>query len=604
MNELGRWTPAMEEDARGAPSARQALHDAWGPMARAQLDLPSLLDTTARSLASIGRGGCSIRLLSDDGTRLVPVAVHHADPKVLASLLRSLGTPEEISVGCWGPLVRERRPVRVLARPGAVPPGMSPWQIELIERYGAIALLGLPLLSRDALLGALIVGRFVDPFDEDEEDAYRDAAQRIALAIDNARLFDDLRREQRRADETQATLEALVASARIGMGLVDGELRLVHVNDQLARMNGQSAEHHVGRTLREVSHPLADTVESLARRVIETGAPVLDAALRVELPPGSGDHRHLRGSYYPVSIGGGPGVGALILDVTDQVRAAEAEAHARAQAVAENRAKDDFLAALSHELRTPLTALLGWLGILRGKTPDPELLARALGIMERNVRTEARLVDDILDVSRIVAGKLRLELCALDLDTTVRAAMELVAPAAEAKVVTLEVVVAPACGAVLGDPTRLQQVIWNLLSNAIKFTPAGGRVRVEVTCAGPRAHLRVSDTGCGITAEFLPHVFERFAQADTSPTLAPGGLGLGLAIAGHLAELHGGSLTASSPGVGLGATFTLTLPTAPTAPTAPERVEGGCDPACVCGGLSAPAPPPPPGSPPHGTPCP
>ena len=503
------------------------------------------------------------------------MAVHHADPKVLASLLRTLGSPDEITVGCCGPLVRERRSVRVPGRPGEAPPAMSPSQVELLERHGAFSLLALPLLARDTLLGALVVARFAEPFDDEEEETFRDAARSIALAIDNARLFDDLQRERRRADKALATLAALVASAPIGMALVDGDLRFVHVNDQLARMSGLSAERHLGRALRELSPALADVVEPLARRVIETGAPVLDVALSLVLASASGDLRHLRASYYPVSIDGGPGVGAMVLDVTDQVRAARVEAGARAEAEAENRAKDDFLAVLSHELRTPLTATLGWLRILRTRPPDPELLRRALKVMERNVRSEAHLVDDILDVSRIVAGKLRLDPRAIEFCPMVQAAVDLVVPIAEANAVALEVVLAPACGVVLGDPARLQQVIWNLLSNAIKFTPAGGRVRLEGDLAGADVELRVTDTGRGIAAEFLPRVFERFAQADSSRIGAPAGLGLGLAIARQLVALHGGSLTASSPGLGLGSTFMLTLP---AAPELAESVERGSDP--------------------------
>jgi PAS domain S-box-containing protein len=379
---------------------------------------------------------------------------------------------------------------------------------------------------------------------------------------DDARLLHDL---QRKLAQAEATLEALVMSAPMGMALVDSGLRFVHVNERLARMNGLPVAAHLGRTLREVSPVIADALEPIARRVLDTGVPV-DAAHRLELPEGSGDVRHFRSSYFPVVVGGEPGMGAFAVDVTTEVRAAEAEGHARVAAEADGRAKEDFLAVLSHELRTPLTAMLGWLRVLRARPNDPELLARGFHIMERNVRNEAQLVDDILDVSRIVAGKVRLEPLAVDLGAAVRAAVDVVTPSAENKAIAIELRLEPAL--VLADPGRLQQIIWNLLANAIKFTPAGGRVRVEGAHAGALVELRVIDSGCGIAPEFLPRVFERFAQADTSTA---GGLGLGLSIAQHLVERHGGSLTASSPGAGLGATFTLTLPAAP-APAAGEEL--------------------------------
>ena len=228
----------------------------------------------------------------------------------------------------------------------------------------------------------------------------------------------------------------------------------------------------------------------------------------------------------------------------------------------QNRENEQFLAVLSHELRTPLTAILGWIQILRSKPFDPALLARALRVMERNARSEVRLIDDILDVSRIVAKKLPLSTCAADLNAISRAAADVVAPEAEARALTLETALDPSPLIVLGDVVRLQQVIGNLLSNAIKFTPKGGTVRIETCRDGREARVRVSDTGQGIDADLLPHVFERFRQGESGTTRAHGGLGLGLTIARHLVEQHDGTLTASSAGVGRGATFTASLPLA------------------------------------------
>ena len=232
-----------------------------------------------------------------------------------------------------------------------------------------------------------------------------------------------------------------------------------------------------------------------------------------------------------------------------------------------NRLKEEFLSTLSHELRTPLSAMISWLWMLRRKALDPEAAARAIEAVDRNARAQARLVDDLLDVSRIVTGKLQLDCRSLELGPVVEAATDSLTAAAEAKAITLARLIDPAAGRVLGDADRLQQVIWNLLSNAIKFTPRGGRVEVHLRRAGSSVEARVSDTGQGIAPGFLPHVFERFRQADPSSTRTSGGLGLGLAIVRQLVELHGGSVEALSAGEGRGATFVVSLPLA----TRPEE---------------------------------
>ena len=230
------------------------------------------------------------------------------------------------------------------------------------------------------------------------------------------------------------------------------------------------------------------------------------------------------------------------------------------QAQEANRIKDEFLATLSHELRTPLTAILGWASMLVAGSLNEHETARAFAAIERNARAQRQIVEDVLDVSRIIMGKLRLEMRPVDWRGLVQDAVESVRPAAEAKGVYLSTLLAHEAGEVTADPDRLQQVMWNLLSNAVKFTPAGGRVEVELRREGARTALQVSDTGQGIAPEFLPHVFDRFRQADMGTTRQHGGLGLGLAIVRHLVELHGGDVTAESAGRGLGSTFTLRLP--------------------------------------------
>jgi len=254
----------------------------------------------------------------------------------------------------------------------------------------------------------------------------------------------------------------------------------------------------------------------------------------------------------------------------DRTQLLERERQARAHAERMSDLKDEFLATLSHELRTPLGAILGWAQLLRRGRRSEEDVGRGLEIIERNARTQTQLIDDLLDMNRLLAGKMRLEVQPVDPATVIESALETVRPAAEAKGITLRTVLDPAAGPVNGDASRLQQVLWNLLSNAIKFTPRDGMVDVVLQQLGAHAEIRIADTGIGIAPDFLPLVFERFRQADASPSRRFGGLGLGLSIARQLVELHGGTLRGESAGEGRGATFTVALPLATVARAAPK----------------------------------
>ncbi|MBD1865282.1 MULTISPECIES: ATP-binding protein, partial [Trichocoleus] len=225
-----------------------------------------------------------------------------------------------------------------------------------------------------------------------------------------------------------------------------------------------------------------------------------------------------------------------------------------------NRLKDEFLATVSHELRTPLNAMLGWSTMLRSRQLDEATTNRAIETIERNARAQNQLINDLLDVSRIITGKLRLNVRPVILVSVIEAAIDSIRPAAEAKDIRLQSVLDPNAGPLSGDSDRLQQVFWNLLSNAVKFTPKGGRVQIRLERINSHIEVTVSDTGQGISPEFLPYVFERLQQADSTTTRAHGGLGLGLAIVRHLVELHGGSVDATSAGEGKGATFMVNLP--------------------------------------------
>ncbi|QLE47319.1 response regulator [Nostoc sp. C057] len=230
------------------------------------------------------------------------------------------------------------------------------------------------------------------------------------------------------------------------------------------------------------------------------------------------------------------------------------------QAQEANRIKDEFLAIVSHELRTPLNSMLGWVQIIRHRKLDEAITSKALVTIERNAKLQSKLIDDILDISRIVQGKIRLNLRKVDLVIVIKTAIEAIYPTSEIKDIQVESNLDSSVGEVIGDAERLQQVIWNLLSNAVKFTPSGGRVEVCLKQVNSNAQISVSDTGKGISADFLPYIFERFRQADSTTTRVDGGLGLGLAIVRHLVEIHSGTVYAASEGEGRGATFTVLLP--------------------------------------------
>ncbi|AFZ26732.1 PAS domain S-box [Cylindrospermum stagnale PCC 7417] len=256
---------------------------------------------------------------------------------------------------------------------------------------------------------------------------------------------------------------------------------------------------------------------------------------------------------------------ARLYEAEQQARSA-AEA-SREEAQAANRIKDEFLAVLSHELRSPLNPILGWSRLLQNGSLDEAKTKIALTTIERNAKLQAELIEDLLDVSRILRGKLSLTSSPINLASTIKAAIETVRLATEAKSIQIETMLDPVVGLVSGDSTRLQQVMWNLLSNTVKFTPAGGRVEVRLEQVDNQAQITISDTGMGISPEFLPHVFDYFRQADSTTTRKVSGLGLGLAIVRHLVELHGGTIEAESQGEGMGATFTVKLPLMPSVPT-------------------------------------
>jgi len=282
----------------------------------------------------------------------------------------------------------------------------------------------------------------------------------------------------------------------------------------------------------------------------------------------TGEDVHIRGASAPVVLNGQViGAVAVNTDITDRVRVGEerlqlleSERAARGEAERANRLKDEFVATLSHELRTPLHAILGWTQILKSKRQDPQVFEQGLQVIERNARAQAQMISDLLDMSRIISGKMRLDVQPVDLASVVDNAAEAVRHAAEAKGIRIVKTIDCRDGIIQGDPDRLQQVVWNLLSNAIRFTPSGGTVEVGLESKTSGVEIHVSDTGQGFDPAFAPFLFDRFRQADASTTRTAGGLGLGLAIVKQLVEIHGGTVKAESPGEGQGATFTILLP--------------------------------------------
>ncbi len=263
----------------------------------------------------------------------------------------------------------------------------------------------------------------------------------------------------------------------------------------------------------------------------------------------------------PIRNASGKIIGAskIARDITEQKRAVARLAIANEELARANRLKGEFISTLSHELRTPLNAILGWIQLLKEK-PSPDDVEQGLIVIERNVRAQSQLIEDLLDMSRIESGKLALDVQRLDLPAVVHAAIESVEPAALAKCIRLSSTFGSLDGSVMADKNRLQQIVWNLLINAIKFTPKGGSVRVTIERVHSHVEIAVADTGAGIAPEFIHQIFDRFSQGDSSTTRRHGGLGLGLSIVKHLVELHGGTVRASSPGLDQGATFVVSLP--------------------------------------------
>jgi signal transduction histidine kinase/ActR/RegA family two-component response regulator len=538
--------------------------------------------------------------------------------------------------GLAGEVLATGRPVRTANVLGD--PRLHPDYAEMIRAEGSMAVLVAPIRMGERVEGLLYVdNRAARTFTDRDETILTRLADHAAIGLRNAQLFAgeqvargeaevrarrarllaDVSRALASSSDYEATLDAvahLVVPAHADWCVVhlverDGAQRRVAVAYADAAHAALAAETvrlpPTMNWLRETGD--ARTAGREARSILLTQAtPALveeivvdddDRRILLALRPRSllvmplvargrtlGSITWLRiaagAPYSGEDLGLAEDIAARVAFAVDGARLFRQAEHARSEAERANQAKDEFLAVLSHELRTPLTSMLGWLRLLRAGQLGPDRVAQALEVVERNTRTQAQLINDLLDVSRIIAGKLQLDLYPVDLTPIIEEAVESVRRDAEAKGVVLDLSTVPAA-AVLGDPLRLGQIVANLISNAVKFTPTGGRVQVRLAREGGEAVVTVTDTGIGIPADMLAHVFDRFRQADSTITRRHGGLGLGLAIVRHLTELHGGAVRVQSAGEGQGSAFTVRLPLA-----GPEARRGRGEPAAAAGTTS------------------
>jgi PAS domain S-box-containing protein len=397
---------------------------------------------------------------------------------------------------------------------------------------------------------------------------------------------DPIRMTETSSKETllnAAVLHWMQDLAAQGIITTDSELKIVGWNHWMEEHTGKRASDVVGHSLIELFPELRERrLDRNYKWALEGQVRVLSQALHgylIAMTAVSGEHgpRQMQQAVRisPLSHEGRViGTLTIIEDVTERVaREAELQAQledrsrllsnekqARSDAERANRLKDEFLATISHELRNPLNAIMGWAHMMRLGKLTPANVERAVETIYRNAKSQSQLVADLLDVSRIISGKLRLDVRTVDLLYIVNAAIDSIRPAADAKGIRLQPILDPSVGPISGDADRLQQIVWNLLTNAVKFTPKGGRIQVQLQRVDSHVEIVVTDSGIGISKEFLPHVFDRFRQADASTTRIHGGLGLGLSIVHQLVGLHGGSVSVQSEGENKGATFTISLP--------------------------------------------
>lgn len=495
-------------------------------------------------------------LLEEDGQHLSMCASSGLASEFEEQSSRQIQIP--IGRGIAGRIAAERRPMIFddLEEVEVLNP--------VLREKGVRSLIGAPLMLKERVIGVVYIGT-TQPhsFTRDDSELLQLVGDRFAVAIERAQLYEAVREaELRKGAILEAALDSIIIMNHEGI--------ITEFNPAAERTFGYQRSEAIGHPLAELIIPpaLREAHNRGLKHYLKSGdGPVINQRTEITGMRADGTEFPVELTVIPLSLHGRTFFTGYLRDITQRKQAEAEREHllareqeARAEAEAANRAKDEFLSTLSHELRTPLTPMLGWAQMLLSHKLNEAASEAALQSILRNVQIQARLVEDLLDVSRIVYGKLDLNIQPVELEPLILEAINTVRPEAEAKNIGLRAVLDAGAGTVSGDPHRLLQIIWNLLSNAIKFTPKGGRIEVCLERDGSQARIEVHDSGEGISAEFLPFVFERLRQADSSNTRPHGGLGLGLAIVRHLTELHGGEVQAESAGLDQGSTFTVKLP--------------------------------------------
>ena len=598
------------DDRKRTEQQERFLAKASQTFAAASLDLQTVLDTITQLASEFTSDVCVLSLLSEDGQWLDPVSCYHVDPETrefVSELLKNY--PRRADEGIGGRVMQTGESLLMpVTSQEELRAAIKPEYQRYLDRFRVYSTLIVPLKVRGQAIGVLSLTRNYpgEPHNTDDQSLFQDLADRAAMAIANARLYQQAQQARQQAEQTadrNARLQGVTAA--LSESLTPTQVAEVIVEQSIAVLNAASAMvvivtesgteleivHHVGyqQAVTEEWRRFPITTPVPLAEAVRTGEPIWEESTQERIAR----YPHLAQNYAQLNYAAwislplmveGRAVGgisinfaqfsplskddrAFMLALAQQCAQAiarsqlyEAEQQARADAETANRIKDEFLAVLSHELRSPLNPILGWTRLLRTRKFDEQATNRALETIERNALLQTQLIEDLLDVSRILRGKMMLNVAPVNLATTIEAALETVQLAAEAKGIQIQTIFPPNVGLVSGDSARLQQVIWNLLSNAVKFTPKGGRVEVRVEQNASTAQIVVSDTGKGIAPEFLPYVFDYFRQEDGKTTRQFGGLGLGLAIVRHFVELHGGTVQASSSGEGKGATFAVKLP--------------------------------------------
>ncbi|MEH2117156.1 AAA family ATPase [Nostoc sp.] len=574
------------------------------------LDYESTLTSVANLVVPYFADWCSVNLLQDNQA-INQVAVAHRDPeKVKAWELyqrypRDLDAAEGVAKVLRTGLAEMVTEISDAALAAAIE---DPEHLRILRELGLKSCIILPLMARERIFGAIsfVTAESKRRYSIADLSLAEDVAHRAAIAIDNARLYQEAQQAQTTAEQALERIARLQSiTSALSESLTPAQVSEVIVEQSMAALGASSAlvallnenktELEIVRAV-GYNQDLLDTWRHFAidspfplAEAVRTGQPIWAQSRQNQIAR----YPHLAEIYAQYDIDpwisiplmvegwavGGITLGfaqpqllsgedqAFILAVAQQCAQAIARAHlyeaertARNAAESANRIKDEFLAVLSHELRTPLNPILGWTKLMRTRKLDQLTSDRALETIERNAKLQTQLIEDLLDVSRILQGKLNLNFYPINLVSVIEAAIETVRLSAQAKSIEIQTILESGVGQVLGDANRLQQVIWNILSNAIKFTPTGGQVKIKLEQVGLQVQICITDTGKGIVPEFLAYVFDYFRQADSATTRKFGGLGLGLAIVRHLVELHRGTVQAESLGEGQGATFTIRLP--------------------------------------------